>query len=301
MAKQYLGLEGLTHYDNKLKSWTKALDEPLDEDITTNNDVGGLKAGTDITKDTTLVTIIKKMLVSTKDAKIASYPSCTITNSSSTPSGKSYEVGTTIYTTLNSTYKDGTFTSYTGASTTTIISAGCAGTGPIYTKDEIVYGDESFILKEGSNKITATWEYAASAVTPKKSDATDSTVSIPKNSTSNSLTWTGYYNYYTGAVNSVPETIDRAYVDSSLTCGVFKTSYDVKMNKSCYIICIPKDMKITVKDKSTNANLSDDMKTKTTTIADAGGNAVTYYVYYIVFDSDTGLENNDIHIEFANK
>lgn len=295
--KQYLELEGLKLYDSKIKTWAKDLDEPIDEDIVTNNTVGGLKGGTQITKDTTLVNIIKTMLVSTKDATIASRPSCTISNGEGTSAG-SYEVGTTITTSLSSSYTDGAFNSYVSANKTETIAAGCASTGQKYTIGSTEYSADSFILKQGANIITSTYTYGASTVIPKKSNGDDSTISISAGSTSNSLTWTGYYNYYEGAVDSIPETIDREYA-LKLNHGSYKTTYDTLMDKKCYIICIPENKTIKAKDNKTGADLETMMKNTTVTISDASGKSeVAYYMYYITFDAATGLGDDNITISF---
>lgn len=295
--KQYLELEGLKLYDSKIKTWAKDLDEPIDEDIVTNNTVGGLKEGTEITKDTTLVNIIKTMLVSTKDATIAICPSCTISNGGGTSAG-SYEVGTTITTSLSSSYTDGAFNSYVSANKTETKAAGCASTGQKYTMGSTEYSADSFVLKQGANTITSTYTYGASTVIPKKSNWDDSDISIPAGSTSNSLTWTGYYNYYEGAVDSIPETINREYA-LKLNHGAYKTTYDTSMGKKCYIICIPEDKTITAKDNEIGAYLEKMMGKKVVSISDASGKSeVTYYMYYIKFDAAAGLGDDKITITF---
>lgn len=296
--KQYLELEGLKLYDSKIKTWAKDLDEPIDEDIVTNNTVGGLTAGTEITKDTTLVNIIKTMLVSTYDATVASEPSCTISNVGGTSSG-SYEVGTTIETSLSSSYVDGTFNSYVSASKTETIAAGCVSKGPKYTMNGTEYVASSFVLKQGANTITSTYTYDKSTVIPKKSNGDDSsTCYILGGSTQNSLTWTGYYNYYEGAVDRIPKTIDRDYA-LTLNHGAYKTAYETLMDKKYYIICIPENKTITAKDTKTGADLKTMMKCTTVSISDASEKTeVTYYMYYIEFDAAVGLGDDSINITF---
>lgn len=295
-----IDINRLSEYDAKIKAWAKELDEPIDQDFTTNNTVGALGSGTVITKDMTLASLIAKMLVSVKDASIHTYPSCTLSNYGTEVS--SYEVGTTINTTLNCPYIDGTFTSYKAGSNTQTenINAGCTPAGPKYTKGGVEYGADSFVLENGANTITGSYTYSASTVKPKKSDGSESSISIAANAQecSSKLTWTGYYKFYEGAVDAIPAVINRANVQG-LNQGVYKTSFNTKMNKKCYMICIPENKTIHVKDTASNADLTGTMKKKEVTIEDAAGRAKTYYMWTCEYDSSVGLENNAISITFS--
>lgn len=298
-ANKYLSFSGLQSYDEKIKEWTKNLDEPIDIQFVTNNTVGALKAGTSIPSTETLANLLYKMLLSVKDATLGNKPSCKITNTG-TEAGKKYEVGTTINTTLTGSYTDGKFNSYkTGSNTETeTINAGCSGTGPTFKKGGEEYSDGSFILNSGANTITATYSYTASTVKAKKSDGSDSDIKHEAGTCSDSLTWTGYYNYYEGAVDTLPDTIDRTWAMEKLKCGEYTSKYDTTMNKPYYAILIPENKTIVVKDNNTNADLSGTMKKSEVTIADAAGRNVNYYMYTCSFDSATGLESNKITITF---
>ena len=290
----------LSEYDAKIKAWAKELDEPIDQDFTTNNTVGALGSGTVITKDMTLASLIAKMLVSVKDASVNTWPSCKLSNTGT--AATSYEVGTTINTVLNCPYTDGTFTSYKAGSNTQteVINAGCVQTGPKYTKGGVEYAADSFILGNGSNTITGSYTYSASTVKPKKSDGSESSISIAANAKacSSSLTWTGYYKFYEGAVDAIPAVINRANVQG-LNQGAYKTSFSTKMNKKCYMICIPENKTIHVKDTATNADLTGTMTKKEVSIEDAAGRAKTYYMWTCEYASSVGLENNAITITFS--
>lgn len=210
-----------------------------------------------------------------------------------------YEVGTTIKTSLSSSYVDGTFNSYVSASKTEIIAANCVSEGQKYTMNGAEYVASSFVLKRGANTITSTYTYGKSTVIPKKSNGDDSsTCSIPAGSTSKSLTWTGYYNYYEGAVDSIPETIDREYA-LKLNHGAYKMTYNTSMGKKCYIICIPENKTIDVVVKSSiESNISNSIKKKEVNIKDANNSEVIYYMYYTSFDDPTGLGETNVTITF---
>lgn len=294
-----IDINRLTEYDTKIKAWAKELDESIDQNFTTNNTVGALTSGTTITKDMTLANLIAKMLVSVKDATWRSNPSCSLSNTGTAPN-TSAEVGTTISTSLSCSFTDGTFNSYKADSNTQteVINAGCTPTGPTYTKGGAEYSAESFVLENGDNIITGSYTYGASTNKAKKSDHTESSLSISAGSCNSTLKWTGYYNFYEGAVDSIPETINRTNVNG-LNKGAYKTSYSTKMNKKCYMICIPKNKTIHVKDNSTNADLSGTMIKTTVSIEDAAGRAKTYYMYTCTFDAAVGLGGNSISISFS--
>lgn len=290
----------LTEYDAKIKAWAKELDEPIDQEFTTNNTVGALESGTAISKDETLANLIARMLVSVKDVTSTTAPTCYLSNTG-TAAGKDYEVGTTISTSLTCSFTDGSFNdSYVAGSNTKTekIAAGCKPTGPNYTKGGAEYSAESFILEDGGNTITGSYTYGASTVKPKKSDGSDSAKTIAAGSCNSKLTWTGYYNFYEGAVDSIPTEINRTNV-SGLNKGAYKTSYSTKMNKKCYMICIPENKTIHVKDTATNADLTGTMTKRTVSIEDAAGRAKTYYMWTCQYASSVGLENNAISITFS--
>ena len=292
----------LSEYDAKIKAWAKELDEPIDQDFTTNNTVGALGSGTVITKDMTLASLIAKMLVSVKDASVKTWPSCTLSNNGTTV--KSYEVGTTINTELHCPYTDGTFTSYKAGSNTQteVINAGCVQTGPKYTKGGVEYAADSFILGNGSNTITGSYTYSASTVKPKKSDGSESSISIAANekTCSSSLTWTGYYCRFEGKFENgaLPESFTRANLINKGQC-VKGDITGITMPIRYYVIAIPNEFSIAaaVNVDSANASIMGsimDGYPKQINMGDAGTGTHAYKLY--IFDAGAGSGSNQIKI-----
>lgn len=295
-----IDINRLSEYDAKIKAWAKELDEPIDQDFTTNNTVGALGSGTVITKDMTLANLIAKMLVSVKDASIHKYPSCTLSNDGTKVS--SYEVGTTINTTLNCPYTDGTFTSYKAGSNTQTenINAGCTPAGPKYAKGGVEYGADSFVLENGANTITGSYTYSASTVKPKKSDGSESSISIPAGSCESSLTWTGYYCRFEGKFedSALPTSFTRANLTNKGQC-VKGDITGITMPIRYYVIAIPNEFSIAaaVNVDSANASIMGSIINgypKQIDMADAGAGTHAYKLY--IFDAGAGSGNNQIKI-----
>lgn len=290
----------LTEYDAKIKAWAKELDEPIDQDFTTNNTVGALGSGTVITKDMTLASLIAKMLVSVKDASVKTWPSCKLSNTGT--AATSYEVGTTINTGLDCPYTDGTFNSYKAGSNTQTesIDAGCTPAGPKYTKGGVEYGADSFVLTSGSNTIKGSYTYSASTVKPKKSDGSESSISIPAGSCESSLTWTGYYCRFEGKFENggLPESFTRANLINKGQC-VKGDITGITMPIRYYVIAIPNEFSIAaaVNVDSANATIMGsimDGYPKQINMGDAGTGTHAYKLY--IFDAGAGSGSNQIKI-----
>lgn len=305
---KYLDYNGLKIYDSKIKEWAKELDEPIDAAFVTNNSVGALLSGTSIKETDTLASLIMKMLVSVKDATLKSNPTMNaLTNAGGTAAG-SYEVGTTIRTDLKTSFKDGAFNSYKAGSNTQteVIGAGCVATGPTYTlkngSDATVdYAPQgSFVLKEGTATITGSYSYAASTAKAKKSDGSESTISIKPGSVSQNLTWTGYYCRFEGkfADGALPASFTRENLTNKGRC-VKGDITGITMPIRYYVIAIPNEFSISaaVNVDSANASIMGSIMNgypKQINVADAGTGTHAYKLY--IFDAGVGSGNNQIKI-----
>lgn len=299
-----IDINRLKEYDAKIKEWTKELDEPIDQEFTTNNTVGALESGTAITRDMTLAKLITDMLVSVKDATKGSDPSCSMKNTGGTSTG-AYEVGTTINTSLSCTYIDGTFNSYKANSNTQteVINAGCTPTGPSYKKGSAEYSAESFILAKGNNTITGTYAYSASTNKAKKSNQEESSLSIPAGSCNSSLTWRGYYCRFDGKFEDgkLPSTFTRENLTNSGECKTGDIT-GITMPIRYYVMAIPKEFTISaaVNVNSANASIMGsimDGYPKTISMRDSGTGTYDYKLY--IFDAGAGSGNNKIKITLS--
>lgn len=298
-TKKYLDLEGLGHYDTLLKSWVKELDEPIDQKFVVNNAVGAIKEGTVINSTDTIAGILIKMLQSVKDATVASNPSCTISNTG-TAAGKSYEVGTTINTALSCKYTDGTFNSYKDSVSTEKLNAGCVQTGPTYTKGSAAYTADSFVLASGANVITGSYTYSKSTVKPKKSDMSESAISIAAGSCESKLTWTGYYCRFEGKFENgaLPSSFTRENLTNKGQC-VKGDITGITMPVRYYVIAIPNEFSIAaaVNVDSANASIMGSIMEgypKQINMGDAGTGTHAYKLY--IFDAGAGSGSNQIKI-----
>lgn len=138
--------------ENKVIS---ALDETLNEDLTvTGVSVGNLTDGSTLTAGTSLQDLLKKMLTKELDYSKGSNPSVTLTGIAN--SGTILRIaGTEVTGTLGYRYSDGTFKSYTNAST----AAGCTSGEPTYNPAalpvELDLGDNKFTVSIPYNASTA--------------------------------------------------------------------------------------------------------------------------------------------------
>lgn len=159
--------------------------------------VGQLTSGTEITAGTTVIELLKQMLVKEADCT-ANKPTCTLTIS---PTTSPVEVGTVVTETLTSTYSDGTFTgSAADYGTAYSVKAGCTqGTVTYKRGDTTVTSPDEYTMPEGTTTWSCTSTYGASTVTPKKNNGTDSSQTIAAGTTAkSSKSITAQYKWYLG-------------------------------------------------------------------------------------------------------
>lgn len=291
-AKKYLDLEGLKHFAEKVKE----RDIVSAEAFTTNVTCGSITAGTTIDSSTLLKDIVMKMLVTKKYAGYK-LPTLTLGNTG-TPTNISYEVGTTIEPKLSSTYTDGVLYSYTTASETTAINAGCAeGTTTYYKSTDAgktwteYTKNASFGITLGTTYLKATTSYEESTETAKDSDLTPSSTKIKAGElTSNYITYTGKYGYFykTFDTGNTPSEYTRDNLGSPILINSTAANYTINLNNNKCVLAVPTGHSITETVYASN-NEPQYYDTSICTIKDAGGNDVPYTLYIFSYSKTGGL------------
>lgn len=288
----YLNFNGLKLFAEKVKE----RDIVSSEAFTTNVTCGSIQAGTIIDPSTLIKDVIMKMLVIKKYATFKN-PTLTLDNTG-TPANKSYEVGTTIDPGLSSTYTDGVLYSYTTASSTTAINAGCAeGTTTYYKSTDAgktwteYTKNESFGITLGTTQLKATTNYAESTAIAKDSDLTPSSTKISAGTaTSNTITYTGKYGYFykTFETGKAPSEYTRDNLGSPILIDTTAANHTINLNNNICVLAVPTGHSITEPVYATN-NEPQYYDTSICTIKDAGGNNVTYTLYIFSYSKAGGL------------
>lgn len=290
--KKYLELNGLKLFAGKVKE----RDIISSEQFITNVTCGSIQAGTIIDPSTLVKDVVMKMLVI---KKYATYKKPTLTlGNTGTPDDKSYEVGTKIEPILSSTYTDGVLYSYTTASVTTAINAGCAEGTTTYCKSTdtgktwTAYAkNESFGITLGTTYLKAITSYAESTETAKDSDLTPSSTKINAGElTSNYITYTGKYGYFynTFDTDNTPSEYTRDNLGSPILINSTATNYTINLNNNKCVLAVPPGHSITETVYASN-NEPQYYDTSICTIKDAGGNDVTYTLYIFSYSKTGGL------------
>lgn len=276
----------------------------IGESFTTNVTCGAIAAGTTIDGTTSIISLIKKMLLTKLLASIKAYPKVAITNSG-TSTNASYEVGTTITPSLGYVYSDASFNSYESNDgyTVSVIKGGCAQTSYSYYKKEGdngtngTYTGGSFQIKEGNTYISVTVKHSASTTTAHDSDGTSSSISIASGEvSSSSLKYIGLYGYFFKTFDSAQSEYTRSLLGSPTI--MTKQSFDVVFDRKENILAIPAvwgDIAHAI-FKSNNADQIGEAAKSSISLTDAGGNDVNYILY--VFHYDIAPSNQTTTISF---
>lgn len=251
--------------------------------------VGELTSGTQIADGTTVIELLKKMLVKEADCTtVLPYVSLSLSTTGVC------EVGTEVEQTLTSTYHDGKFkydaTNY-GTATDQYLDAGCTEGTTTYKRDTTTLDSnvDTLTMEEGRTTWSSSTAYGASTGTPKKNNGEDSTQSISASETvASSKTLTGHYKHYYGATTA--ETVDDVTVDG-LTTGWTnvnvktvvvddKTSYTLPSGGYFVIMCASKYKLASIEDASFGTDLLPNFTVVgTKEIAIGGTSTATYNVY----------------------
>lgn len=260
----------------------------LGEEIKTNVACGALTAGQTLEANLTLADIVKKLTTTVYEPSKGDAPKASL---AMTNQDTVVEVGTTITPTLTPSFIDGKFKTYgEGATSSTIMNAGCKATGYTISRGEteIASGTtleaftDSYPISEESVIYSTTINYDVSTKYPQDSNGDEDTTIIwdGSNVSANSKSITGKYQYYTGCSNVDPTADDiraalnntKNWIDPSKTVDIVNTN--TKM-----IFAIPSGYSLVSAISSTKEPQTDNFVKSTITIKDAGGNDVLYNLY----------------------
>jgi len=278
--------------------------------------VGNLASGTEIKGGTTMVELLKAILVKEEDCT-ANVPTITISNS---PSTTPVEVGSVIDETITVTYNDGSFTAdkeLYGLTSDYNVAASCAEGNVTYsfknadvTKTALTtegtnsYTDSSRTIAEGDNTWYAKAAYGANTVTPKKNTGANSTKSIAAGTTTEkSKTIVGQYKWYIGettatSIDDIVLTGDNANV-TGLSTGWTATANTTTM-KSSYtssgksIFVLVKGTLTSFKDSLSKKSLLPNFVSADKTVAIGGTSSTTYKGYLYSITSGAKIEAIDV-------
>lgn len=169
--------------------------------------VGQLSNNTTIAAGTSVVELLKKILVKEADCT-AVKPTCTLDVTTT----DTVEVGTVVNQTLTATYSDGKFTgSSADYGTAYELAAGCSEGDKTYKRGTTTLAEasDSYAIPSGDTTWSVTCAYGASTATPKKNNDDDSSQSIAAGTTVVSTkTVTGKYKWYLGCTTATSITED---------------------------------------------------------------------------------------------
>lgn len=160
---------------------------------------GQLSAGTYISGGTTVMQLLKQMLVKEVDCSVVK-PSVTL----NTEISGTLEVGTTVTYSPSSTYTDGKFTGSTDQFGTYYnVVAGCTPTSTTYTNNSgETWTGETNTIKEGTNTWSVKVYYSDSSVTPKKNTGAESSQKIAADNCSDLKKVIGKYKWFLGCTTA---------------------------------------------------------------------------------------------------
>lgn len=257
--------------------------------------VGQLTSGTLISGGTSVIELLKKMLVKVADCSKVN-PTCTLGSLGVTDT---QEVGTKVSFTLSSTYVDGKFTgSSANYGYNYSVDAGCEQGDVTYKQGTTVLASTTisdYALTEGTTSWSCTSDYAASTVTPKKNNGEDSTQKISSGTTSESTqSITAKYKYYYGSTTA--DTVNDVTING-LTTGwtevgtttTIKGSSKYSLPTGYFVIMCQEGYKLSsIQDYTFGTSYVDNFKvTGTKTVTIGGDSNATYNVYIWVKAPDS--------------
>lgn len=262
--------------------------------------VGNVSSGTKISGGTTVIELLKQILVKEADCKAVN-PTCTLSIS---PTTSPVEVGTILTETLNSTYTDGKYTGSTADyGYAYSVDANCVQDTVTYKRGSTTLDSttDTYTMPEGTTKWSCTSTYAASTVTPKKNNGTDSTVTIASGTTASSeKSITAKYKYYIGAtteavasamtVNKITAaTLSKTgWIEVDSTTTIVNVSTKYTLPTEYFVIMCPSKYKLaTIQDYTSGSDYVPKFTTSSVTVNIGGTSTETYTVYLWVKSEST--------------
>lgn len=305
------GENGVCWGDGQVKIASGTLystDSYIEDDFTVlGGQCGQLSAGTYISGGTTVMQLLKQMLVKLADCDVQ-YPTCTLTDQKI---ANVVEVGTSLTVTPSSSYEDGKFIySQENYGIYSTLAAGCTSGNVTYTvssksQSTTIKTSTSFNAVEGINSLSCKCEYSASTVKPKKNDGSESGKSIPAGTTSSSTqSTTGKYKYYIGcttatAISDLSEENIKAITSGKSgwteTAGT-TTIYNEWTSNGNSIFVATIGSLSSFKDSLSNESLIPNFSRGTKTINIGGNSSSSYNVYLWPITSGAIIKAKDIVI-----
>ena len=213
-------------------------------------EIGNIKPGDKITKDTSLGDLLKKMLVKELDGCIYTYPSSKIHTSPITE-GEIVEVNKNINLNVRGEFIDGTFKTYQSPSEYLTINAGCEVIDKtyFYNSEQLNGNNDIFVqVVDGTNTISCDINYSQSTKKPITNSGKVSNIQIPSDTTTCAMEFIGSYKCWYGILPSFEYTIkdlnndDIEYLKSEFTeSWVYKSLLfkEINLNKNeiIYVMC----------------------------------------------------------------
>jgi hypothetical protein len=269
---------------------------------------GQLSAGTYISGGTTVMQLLKQMLVKLADCDVQ-YPTCTLANQNLS---NVVEVGTSLSVNPSSTYSDGYFIySQENYGTRSQVDAGCTQGTVTYTftnksQTATVSASTSFNAVEGTNTMSCESTYNASTATPKKNDGSKSTKSISAGTTQkNTQSTTGKYKYYIGCTTATTVTgLTEEHIKAATggksgwteTAGTTSVYSNWNSNGNSIFVATIGSLS-SFNDSLSSVSLLSNFSTGTKEINIGGTSKATYNVYLWPITSGTSIKAKDIVIK----
>lgn len=213
-------------------------------------EIGNIKPGDKITKDTSLGDLLKKMFVKELDGCIYTYPSSKIHTSPITE-GDIVEVNKNINLNVRGEFIDGTFKTYQSPSEYLTINAGCEVIDMtyFYNLEKLNQNNDIFVqVVDGTNTISCDINYSQSTKKPITNSGKVSNIQIPSDTTTCAMEFIGSYKCWYGILPSFKYTTkdlnneDIEYLKSEFTEGWVYNSLlfdEINLNKNeiIYVMC----------------------------------------------------------------
>lgn len=274
----------------------------IGSDLTVTNATGALKAGYKVSADTSLKSLLKKMLQEVKQPGTPTAPSLTV----SLTNAGAKEVGTKVTPAYTTKFNAGSYT-YGPATGVTAISYSISNGSE--TKDTATGSFDEITVADGmSYKLTATAAYSDGVVANDNTGATSNPeikISAGTTATASSSAITGFRSFFYGTKVSGLATYTSADVralsngNAAATAGkTFKIT--IPSGTKQVVIAVPaaRSLKSVINVGLSRGEVADTFVSTTVDVEGANGyTAASYKVY--VFNSSTALDDNTYEVTLA--
>lgn len=255
------------------------------------NGVGNITSGTRIEAGTTIIGLLKKMLIVPKDPT-AHVPTITLITDSPVGTSTIQEVGTVVKPNMRYTFTQGYFsgsaaeygTAYRENANCEVISENYYNGNNLlndYNKDEYTY-----VLPEGTTTFKLNVGYSANTIIPKKNTDEDSTVKINAGTATANKTINARYKYFIGYVSDIYN-IGSSVIRNLSTSNFLNVNTATSIsntytsNGNSILIACPSKYKLSTITNGLGASIKDNFSIKDNTTIDIGGSETCSYKFYL--------------------